>query len=127
VALMFGLDPGDLGASIGGSGTLTYANLTDRLTGRVVEAYGPHAARFEDAWSDLLPGGNLARFRRANLTHASRKALFEEQAIGIASGVLTVDEARAEHNLAPLPEPDPPPAPPPDDPEPPEEDDPFVA
>lgn len=103
-AFMFGLDPSDLSASVGGP-SLTYANISQRITHRVVEAYGPWVARFEDAWSDLVPGGNLVRFRRENLTHASRSDLFAEQAAGIAAGVLTVDEARAELNKPPIPAP----------------------
>jgi HK97 family phage portal protein len=113
VALMFDLDPSDLGSSFGGgSSQLTYANLTQRQTARLTSSVGPHLATFEDAWSDLVPGGNLVRFRRENYTHASRADLFAEQAVGIASGVLLVDEARAELNMPPLPEPPPPPEPP---------------
>lgn len=113
MALMFGFDPGDLSASVGGT-SITYANITDREAARQIDVYGPWIARFEDQWSDLVPGGNLIRFRRESFKHANRKALFEEQAIGIAAGVLTVDEARAENNKAPLPKPKliaPPPAP----------------
>lgn len=109
LALMFDLDPSDLGSSFGGSSSqLTYANITQRQTARLVDSVGPHMATFEDAWSDLVPGGNLVRFRRGNLLHASRADLIAEQAAGIAAGIFTVDEARAEHNLPPLPEPDPP-------------------
>lgn len=116
VAMMFGLDPSDLGATFGAAGQLTYANLSQRLAARVVETYGPWLARFEEAWSDLVPGGNVVRFRRERYTHASRRELFEEQQIGITAGVLTKDEARAELNRPPLPEPTPPPALPAPDP-----------
>lgn len=101
IAFMFDLDPSDLGASIGES--MTYANLSQRQAGRVVDGFGQWIARTEDAWSDLLPGGNLVRFRRENYLHASRKELFEEQAVGIKAGVLLVDEAREELNKAPIP------------------------
>lgn len=110
MAFMFGLDPSDLAATIGGT-SQTYANLTDRLATRVTEAYGPVLARFEDAACDIVPGGTIARFRRENLTHANRAALFAEQAAGIAAGILTRDEARAESNKPPLPAPEPPPPP----------------
>lgn len=103
VALMFDLDPSDLGSSFGGgSSQLTYANISQRQTGRLVDSIGPHMATFEDAWSDLIPGGQLARFRRGNLLHASRADLLAEQAVGIASGVLTVEDCRPELNLPPL-------------------------
>lgn len=110
IALMFDLDPSDLGSSFGGgSSQLTYANLSQRQTGRLVDSVGPHLATFEDAWSDLIPGGNLVRFQRPNYLHASRADLFAEQAVGIGAGILTVDEARAELNMPPIPPPAEPP------------------
>lgn len=102
IALIFGLDPSDLGASLGAGGALTYANLSTRLSARVVETLGPWLGRFEDAWSDLLPGGSLIRFTRETYAHASRRELLEELGAAIASGILTPDEARSELNLAPL-------------------------
>lgn len=106
IAFMFGLSPSDLDATVGGS-SITYQNIQDQFAHRVTETLGPWTARFEDAWSDIVPGGNLVRFNRSNLLHANERATFESNAIGISSGQITVDEARAMLNRSPISAPSP--------------------
>jgi HK97 family phage portal protein len=93
VAFMFNLDPSDLGASVGGA-SLTYANLEQRQQQRVTDAYGPMMLRFEQAWSDLTPGGNAAKFCPEGLLRTDSKTRAEVHQLNIATGVELVDEAR---------------------------------
>lgn len=95
IALMAGLDPSDLGASLSnGSSAITYANIEQREIARKVDAYGPWARRFQEAWSDLIPGGNTCRFVPERLFIMDGKTAAEVHATNIDSGVETVDEAR---------------------------------
>lgn len=93
VAFMFNLDPSDLGASVGGT-SITYANREQQQQQRVTDAYGPMMLRFEQAWSDLTPGGNYARFCPEALLRTDSKTRAEVHQINIATSVETVDEAR---------------------------------
>lgn len=95
VARMFGLPGYLLGARTEGS-SLTYANVGDvatellRLT--LVPSYlGP----IEQAFTELLPRTMAVRFRAAAIERADIRTRFDTYASGIASGVLTVDEAQA--------------------------------
>lgn len=92
-ALMCGLDPADLGASIGGS-SMTYANLTDRQLSRIVQSFSPWMRLVEDAWSDLLPGGNRLEGIPTALLRTSTKELYETHQLAQAIGIETPDETR---------------------------------
>lgn len=59
-ALIFDTDPADIGISLGSS--MTYANISARQSARIVETYGPFMRRFEEAWSDLIPGDAVCLF-----------------------------------------------------------------
>lgn len=94
VAFIFGLDPADLGASLAVSaGTMVYANLSQRQAARL-EAVTPVMRRFEDAWSDVLPGGLVARFNPDRLYRLTPLEETELHAARIAAGLETVEEAR---------------------------------
>jgi HK97 family phage portal protein len=106
-AFMFGLDPSDLGATVGGQGQ-TYANIEQRQIQRVTESYGPWMRRFEEAYSDLLPGDLHAVFNVENLLRTDSKTRAEVHQINIGTGVETVTEARADEHKPPAPpEPEP--------------------
>ncbi len=105
-ALMFDLDPSDLGASIGGQ-SMTYANISDRQVARIVEVYGPWARRFEEGWSDLIPGPATCQFQPEKLLRMSPKELADLQSVRLSSGVRTVDEERMAEGLPPMPEEEP--------------------
>src|SRR5207245_519817 len=66
IAHMFNLDPTDLGQALAGA-SMTYANIEQRQQQRVVDSYGPWMRRFEDEWTDLAPGGNIARLEPQRL------------------------------------------------------------
>jgi phage portal protein BeeE len=56
-ALMVGLRPEDIGATLGGS--LTYGNRSDDAVQRIVDAYTPWLERIEGPLTDLLPRGEV--------------------------------------------------------------------
>lgn len=111
-ALMCGLDPVDLGASIGGAG-LTYANLTDRQLSRILQAFMPWTRLFEQAWSDLIPFRATVTGDVEALLRSSTKERMEVYTIAKALGLYTTEELREEERRPPLPEPETPPPPPP--------------
>jgi len=105
MALMFNLDPTDLGAAIGGT-SITYQNTEQAEIGRLVNAYDPWVRRFEQAWSDLIPSSNVAKLQPENRLRLDAKTRAEVHQINIASGVETVDEAREADGREPIPETD---------------------
>lgn len=103
IAFMFGLDPTDLAASIAGSSSaITYANVEQRQIARNVEAYGPWMLRFEQAWSDMLPGRQQVKFRPELTMRLDAKTRAEVHALNLDTGVETEDEARAAEGKPPL-------------------------
>lgn len=101
IAFMFNLDPSDLGASVGGA-SMTYANIEQRQQQRVTDAYGPMMLRFEQAWSDLTPGGNVAKFCPEGLLRTDSKTRAEVHQLNVATGVELLDEARKAEGRPPL-------------------------
>ena len=92
-ALMCGLDPSDLGASIGGSG-LTYANLTDRQLSRIVSGFMPWLRLFEEAWTDLLPGMDYVKGSPEALLRSSTSERYANYEAGVRLGLFTTTELR---------------------------------
>lgn len=103
IALMFNLDPTDLGASLSSSSSMTYANIEQRQTARITDTYGPWMRRFEEEWSDLVPGTAKAQLVPARLLRTDTKTRAEVDEIEIRSGTRSKDEARARDGLHPLP------------------------
>lgn len=103
VALMFGLSPSDLEASLGGAGTLTYSNREQRVLDRISDVFMPLGRRIEEAWSDLIPGGNSVRFDPSQLLRTDSLTRAQVAQLNVGSGVMTKDEARATYEgLPPL-------------------------
>lgn len=107
-ALMFGLRPEDLGATVGGS-SLTYGNRTDDAIQRITDAYVPVMMPIEQAWSRLIPGRNFVRGNAEALLRSTTKERYEVHALAQQIGVETVDETRDIEGKPKLdPEPEPP-------------------
>lgn len=104
IAHMFNLDPTDLGAAMSGA-SMTYANIEQRQQQRITDTYAPWMLRFEQEWSDLVPGGNTAKMCPENLLRTDSKTRAEVQQLEIGNEVLTVDEARKIQGKKPLPKP----------------------
>lgn len=106
MAFMFGISPGYLGASIGGT-SLTYENLQGRSVQLITESVGPFLRVLEESFSEILPGASYAEFtveRYMRLSPAERDAHYES---AIRAGWLTKDEVREIEGLSPLPKPEP--------------------
>lgn len=101
-AFICGLSPSDLDASVGGT-SITYQNIEQRQISKVTESYGPWMRRFEEAWSDLVPGGNYAKFCPENLLRTDSETRAKVHEVNIGSGVETVNEARAIEGRKPAP------------------------
>jgi HK97 family phage portal protein len=101
MSFMFGLDPSDLSATIGGI-SQTYANIEQRSIERITNSYGPWMRRFEQSWSDLIPGGNYVRFTVDNLLRTDAKTRAEVHEINLRTGIETLDEARATEHKKPI-------------------------
>lgn len=91
-ALICGLHPADLGASLGGD--LDYANLTDRQLSRVLQSFSPWMRLIEEAWTDLLPGRTIVRGRVEALLRTSMADRFSIYKTGHELGIYTTPELR---------------------------------
>jgi HK97 family phage portal protein len=101
-AMMVGLRPSDLEATVGGAGTLTYANLTDRQLSRLVECYAPVMNLIEEGLTDLLPEGQYVQGNPEALLRTSTRERFELIKLQKEIGLLTDDEARLLENRMPM-------------------------
>jgi HK97 family phage portal protein len=100
IALMFGLPPGMLGGPTGD--TLTYSTNEMRMLELYQLTLLPWIGRIEAVLNAQLPGGTKPRIEVDGLLRADIKTRMEAYQIGISTGVLTRDEARALENRPPL-------------------------
>ena len=100
IALMFGLPPGMLGGPTGD--TLTYSTNEMRMLELYQLTLLPWIGRIEAVLNAQLPAGTKPRIEVDGLLRADIKTRMEAYAIGIQTGVLTRDEARALENRPPL-------------------------
>lgn len=96
VARAFGLNPHVLLVNNSGS-SLTYQNLGELGTELLRLTLIPNYLEpIQQALSDLLPRTMVCRFDTAEFQRADPLTRYQTYAAGIAAGVLTVDEARAQ-------------------------------
>jgi phage portal protein BeeE len=98
IAYMFDLDPADLGAVVGAS-SVVYQNLEQRAVDRQTNSYAKWIHRFEQAWTDLLPGRQAARFDTDNVLRTDTLARLQADEIGLRTGVYTLNDARRRERL----------------------------
>jgi HK97 family phage portal protein len=98
-AFMFGLDPTDLDASVGGGGAITYANREQREIERLTHSVGPWLRRFEQTWADLLPGRRSITFNVEHLLRTDTQTRLGASATALAAGIFTLDDARGVERL----------------------------
>lgn len=94
-ALICGLRPEDLGASIGGSG-MTYGNRSDDALQRITDSYSPWLNLIEQGWSDLLPTGQSVQGNPEALLRMSTRERLELAQLRISMGIATPEEIRTE-------------------------------
>lgn len=80
----------------------TYSNVEQENLQLVRWSIQPIAERIEQALSDLLVRGQVARFDYDTLLRTDTKSRFEAYQIGIANGFLTPDEVRDMENRDPI-------------------------
>jgi HK97 family phage portal protein len=113
VARMYGIPPELIGGTSSGS-SVTYANREQRAADWLTFGLMPYLVAIEEALSSLLPPRQRVRFNVDGLLRADTASRYAAHSVGIASGFLTVDEAREIEDLPPLggdPQPQSPPAP----------------
>lgn len=102
-ALIFGLDPSVLGASIGGA-SLTYANLTQANMALIQRSFAPWTIRVEQAWKKVLPEGFTFQANPEALLRMDTSSRYAAYTTALGAGFMTVAEVRALEDLAPLQE-----------------------
>jgi HK97 family phage portal protein len=103
-AQMFMLDPTDLGIGEMGGKSLTYANLEQRNTRRVQVTFLPWLIRLEQAISGLLFNPRYFKFNVEGYLRGDTLSRYQSYQIGIGSGFMMPNEARAFEDLPPLPD-----------------------
>jgi HK97 family phage portal protein len=89
---------------IGGKGdSQTYANVESQNLSFLQHTLRPWLVRVERTISDLLPAGQWARFNVDELLRADQLTRYRTHQLGIMSGILTPNEARAIENRTPYP------------------------
>lgn len=107
IARIFHLPPSMLNAETGDS--LTYSTVVEQATAFVRYSLGPQLRLVEEALTldaDLCPAEHFIRANVDALQRADAKTRHDVYATAIASGVLTVNEARALEDLPPREETD---------------------
>jgi HK97 family phage portal protein len=99
VANMLGLPGYYLGAPNTSS---TYSNVEQEQLQLLRFTLLPWMIRFEQAFSDLLPRGQVAKFNVDAFLRADTLTRYQAHEIGLRSGFLTTDEARALEDLQPM-------------------------
>jgi len=99
--LVFGLPVGWLG---GMNSARQYSNIEQDAVNLLKFSLNGHLSRFEQTLSLALPRGTVARANVDSVLRADTLTRYQAHAIGIASGFLTVDEARDLEHRPPLPD-----------------------
>lgn len=101
IAHIFGVPPEMVGGTSGDS--MTYANVESRASHFVTFTLRPWLVRLEQAFTRLLPRGQVARFAADALLRADTLTRHQAHDLAIQGGWKTPDEVRALENLPPLP------------------------
>lgn len=95
--------PGDMIDAETSTGSITYANVTQRNLQLLIMNINPVLIRRENAFSNrLLPKPRRAKFNRGALLEMDLKSRYEAHQIGINSKFLAPSEARALENRPPF-------------------------
>ena len=103
ICMVFGVQPEQLGISSGGTG-ITYANRESRVQEFLTfGGLNPLIVTLQEAYSDMLPNGQVMRVNTGALLRSDTKTRYESYEIGQRIGVLTTDEIRELEDRPPLP------------------------
>lgn len=101
IARWFGVPPELIGAESGSS--LTYSTLESRMMHLLILSARPLITKLESALSDLLRGSVNVRANTDDLLRTDARTRADIQTQRIRTGMLSVNEARAQDGLPPLP------------------------
>lgn len=101
IAAIYRVQPEDIGGEVS-SGSLTYSTLEMNQLNRNRRALLPWVRRFEQVLSSALGEGIYVKANLDALVRSDLKARMEAHEIGLRTGVLTLDEARALEDRQPL-------------------------
>jgi HK97 family phage portal protein len=101
IALMFGIPSQYLSLSVESSG-MAYTNTNGDRTKLFEDGLQQYITRIEQALSDLLPRGQVAKFNLTTFLRPDDKTRYEAYAIAKNAGILTVNEIRELEGLPPV-------------------------
>lgn len=101
IARMFGIPAGKLLAEVNGN-SMTYTNLESATTDFIRDTLTAYLSEIEDALSDLIPRGQVVRFKVDALLRADKETRYTTYKIALDAGFMTIDEVRAEEGLPPM-------------------------
>jgi HK97 family phage portal protein len=94
IAFILNLDPTDLDATAGSVNT--YANREQRAFDRLLTSIGPYLSRFERAFRMFTPRGHYPTFDRSVILWPDASTRATVQQVQLATGVMTLNEGRAQ-------------------------------
>jgi HK97 family phage portal protein len=103
IATVFGVPPEMVGASVGGGGSITYANREQRSQDLLTFCLNGYLTAAQDALTAALPRGQVARPTTAALLRSDLLTRYQAHEIGIRARILTPNEARDLEDRPPLP------------------------
>lgn len=105
IARLFGIPAHMMLAAVEGGSNLTYTNQEQADIQFVRFTLMAYLREIEEAFTDLLPHGQSARFNVEGLLRTDTKTRYEAHKIAIDAGFLLPEEARAIEGLPPAPRP----------------------
>lgn len=101
IARMFGIPDRYLLAAVDGT-SMTYTNMTDVDRQFIRYTLMSYLTAIEDAFTELLPRGQRAKFNLDAFFRGSTKERYDAHKIALDAGFMTKDEVRAFEDLPPL-------------------------
>jgi HK97 family phage portal protein len=102
IAISFNLPPSKIGAAISGA-NVTYANRDQDREEYLVDSINPDLVVIQEALDRHTPRGQYSKFSTGAFMRSDTLTRYNAHKIGIDSGFLTPNEARALEELPPLP------------------------
>lgn len=103
MARLFGVPASLMLASVEGSAQ-TYSNVEQDWLGYVRFSLMAYLVEIEDAITELLPRGTVAKFNIEALLRADTTTRYAAHKVALDAGFMTLDEVRNIENMPPLPE-----------------------
>lgn len=102
IARLFGVPASLMLATVEGN-TQTYANVAQDWLGFIRFGLMEDLGEIEDALTDVLPRGQVAKFNIEGLLRTDTLTRYQSYQIALAAGFMTANEVRSIENLPPLP------------------------